>query len=580
MFATAVHSVTNTCDGGPGSLRESILQTNAAAVPCKIVFCIGSGPQTIKPLSTLPAITNTVALDATSQPGFAGSPLIEIDGSQAGPDTNGLVIFAGDCTIRGVGIVCFDGWGIIISGTGGNRLSCNFVGTDILGSAAKGNQWGVEVRSSHNVIGGTSRSDANVISGNRKDGLFITGDGGNVVQGNFIGTDVAGERAVANGWHGVLVLNSPENLIGGNAPDVGNIISGNGRAVRIAGSEARYNRVCGNLIGTDISGTRAVPNRRAAVLVFNAPLNIIGGYEDGDGNVISGNDRHGVNLCGDSARLDFEDAPLTRIAIGQGDCHSNIVAGNRIGTDITGTKALPNGLHGVITFMAQNNTIGGMRPGAGNLISANLKNGVTVQGSNPQGKDWRTYMRSNSALQFIDLEVPEALPAHLNTKGNIVAGNIVGLDASGMTALGNGESGIAIHHASENIIGGIEPEAANIVSCNGKHGVHVTGSTSIGNEINGNLIGCDSRRESAPGNAVDGVRIHNGSQNKIGGEDAGLRNVIVGNKNCDVSVHGEQAADNIGRNFYTLPGNDQLSVAQMKQRVRISRTSSPSNGIA
>ena len=79
-------------DSGPGSLRQAILDSNAATGATNTIeFDIpGSGVQTIVPLSPLPAITNPVLIDGWSQPGYAGTPLIEIDGSQAGGD--GLTI--------------------------------------------------------------------------------------------------------------------------------------------------------------------------------------------------------------------------------------------------------------------------------------------------------------------------------------------------------------------------------------------------------------------------------------------------------------------------------------------------------
>ncbi len=81
--------VSNTGDSGPGSLRQAILDSNAATGATNTIdFDIsGTGVQTIAPLSPLPAITNPVLIDGTSQPGYAGTPLIELSGSQAGTAT-------------------------------------------------------------------------------------------------------------------------------------------------------------------------------------------------------------------------------------------------------------------------------------------------------------------------------------------------------------------------------------------------------------------------------------------------------------------------------------------------------------
>src|SRR5829696_3633886 len=70
--------VTNTNDTGAGSLRQAILDANAALGSDVITFSIDSGAKTIKPNSALPTISETVLIDATTQPGFAGQPLIEL----------------------------------------------------------------------------------------------------------------------------------------------------------------------------------------------------------------------------------------------------------------------------------------------------------------------------------------------------------------------------------------------------------------------------------------------------------------------------------------------------------------------
>src|SRR5947209_3346183 len=94
--------VTNTGDSGAGSIRQAILDANAAVGADNITFNIpGAGVHTISPASVLPDITDTVTVDATTQPGFAGTPLIELDGS--GVTGSGLTLAAGSDrnTVRG-----------------------------------------------------------------------------------------------------------------------------------------------------------------------------------------------------------------------------------------------------------------------------------------------------------------------------------------------------------------------------------------------------------------------------------------------------------------------------------------------
>ncbi len=166
--------------------------------------------QTIIPLSSLPAITNPVLIDGTSQPGYAGTPLIEINGSQAGTG-DGLTITAAGVTVRGLDIDSFSqGAGIHLTGTGatGDWIYGNFLGTDPTGTQAEPNYAGVEIDAgaANNLIGtnGDGINDAaeqNLISGNLLAGVWINGQGtdGNAVAGNFIGTSVTGDVVLDNG---------------------------------------------------------------------------------------------------------------------------------------------------------------------------------------------------------------------------------------------------------------------------------------------------------------------------------------------------------------------------------------------
>ena len=141
--------VTNIADSGPGSLRQAILDSNAATGRTNTIdFDIpGGGVQTIAPLSALPAITRPVLIDGFSQPGYTGTPLIELSGSQAGGG-DGLLITGSGVTVRGLDINGFSqGAGIHLTGTGatGDWIYGNFLGTDPTGTQAEPNHVGVEI---------------------------------------------------------------------------------------------------------------------------------------------------------------------------------------------------------------------------------------------------------------------------------------------------------------------------------------------------------------------------------------------------------------------------------------------------
>ncbi len=191
--------------------------------------------------------------------------------------------------------------------------------------------------------------------------------------GNLIGTDITGTVAIANGNDGVEIdAGARGNTIGGTTPGAGNVISGNaGGGVEIAGGGGTSgNVVTGNLIGTDIAGTAAIANGDDGVEIdFGRTANTIGGTTPGAGNVISGNAFDGVE-------------------IDRTGTSGNIVAGNFIGTDITGTVAIGNGSDGVVVVLASGNTIGGTTTGARNVISGNAHDGVEIHGAGRPATLW------------------------------------------------------------------------------------------------------------------------------------------------------------------------------------------------
>lgn len=148
----ATFPVTNIMDAGPGSLRQAILDNDGSPGLNLISFNIpGAGVRTISPRSPLPAINNAAIVDATTQPGYAGTPLIELNGANifepnVVPPTplggvDGLVLSGGSSTVKGFTIDRFTGVGIRAT-QNSNTIAANDIGTDPTGTKALGNQGG------------------------------------------------------------------------------------------------------------------------------------------------------------------------------------------------------------------------------------------------------------------------------------------------------------------------------------------------------------------------------------------------------------------------------------------------------
>lgn len=374
-FELKAVAVTNTNNSGEGSFRQALLDANANAGLDTIVFNIApGGVQTIQFSSDLPRITDPVIIDATTQPGYSGNPIIEIRGSLVG-SSYGLAIDAGNTTIRGLVINNFNLGGIGIFNNGGNKIENNFIGTNIAGTEARLNSGeGIRIfNSSNNIIGGISINARNLISGNSGAGIGVNGttNSNNVFQGNYIGTDITGMVKIPNGREGICLCSSnpdfnvTNNLIGGTTPGAGNLISGNRFSeVTIGGFPTTGNTVQGNLIGTNATGTQAITSTGYGIEIYSARNNIIGGTAAGAGNIITGNTFGDVN---GGSGISIERAS------------GNIIQGNFIGTDITGKMALPNFDWGIRIFEnSQNNIIGGIESGAGNTIAFNRRAGIII----------------------------------------------------------------------------------------------------------------------------------------------------------------------------------------------------------
>ena len=441
----ALHLVTNTNDSGLGSLRQAILDANLdGTTPRAIHFSIGSGVQIIQPVTALPALAvSQIIIDGSTQPGWsAGNPVIIIDGANAGFSFDGLTIQATDsCIIQDMVINNGFNSGITIVGnTNNNAIYGCFIGVDQSGSIASPNSLAITL----SAMGADQNNNTIIGAANR----------GNVLSGNA-------------GFFGV-----------------GMFLSGNLQNMRIRG----------NFIGTDKTGTFSIPNAVAGFAIISQPSSalvlcngaIIGGPGVGEGNVISG------NSTGPGFFMGFQNVNNTTIQ------------GNKVGVDITGTLALPNGI-GITTFTDIATTIngtiiGGAALGEGNVISANPGGGVGLQ---------------------------------INCNNSVIKGNFIGTDITGTIALGNG-GGIGIQ-GNNNSIGGSSAVERNIISNNGGSGIYL-GPNSSNNSIQGNYIGVDITGTTAMGNANNGIEINGydfGTQtplpsnnNVIGGAIVGERNII------------------------------------------------------
>ena len=374
--AAAIFTVNSTadlgtagCDAAECTLREAITAANTATGADAIEFQIpgtdpgcNAGVCKISPSSALPLITDPVIIDGYSQPGASANTLavgndavlkIELSGLDT---LNGLKMEADDCTVQGLIVSNWDNGIFLGVDATGNTVRGNFIGTDPSGTAGLDNTIGVALTNAlNNTIGGTTAGARNIISDNGI-GISISGGTDNKIQGDYLGTNAAGDARLGNN-QGVALSNTPNNTIGGTTAGARNIISGNNTwGVRISDAESTGNRVQGNFIGTDVTGKITDPdgtpsngdelgNGLNGVLIqTGAANNTIGGMKATAGNIISGNGASGTapltnTLSG--VEVQFATTDLPGKATGNRILSNSIYDNANLGIDLHHTNDPP-----------------------------------------------------------------------------------------------------------------------------------------------------------------------------------------------------------------------------------------------
>lgn len=438
--------VTNTNDNGSGSLREAV--TNASYYPGTghhVEFNIPTsdlgynatlGVWVIRPASTFPYIIKSgTVIDGTTQTINHGNtnllgPEIMLDGNNHAIDFGFFVSNAPNVIIKGF-IVSNFLYGIQIFGTLSHHcvVTGNYLGTNATASDSLSNFIGVEIfgGARFNTVGGLDSTLRNIVSGNEHIGIRVFDASDNIIIGNYVGTDRTGNYAIGNRDGVSIEGTAKRNIVGGTLTGSRNIISGNvAYGVPIFGTGCDSNIVIGNYIGTNRTGTAAISNTYGLLYDDGARYNTLGGYLPEERNILSGNSGYGVFLYN------------------MGTC-CNKVLGNYIGTDVTGTLAIPNANGIVVDGAATNHLIDK------NVISGNLQQGIVIHIT---GCNHHTITR-----------------------------NYIGTDATGTLALPNGLDGIRIAEGPQyNYI------FDNIIAYNSGNGVQIMNNSDLYNTISQNKI--------------------------------------------------------------------------------------------
>lgn len=456
----------------PGTLRYAMEYANTHPGPDVIRFSLQKG-DVIQLTDVLPAMSSDDYTTIDGDIDADGSPDIVVSGFNV--EGSIFLIYSSHNTIKGMVLKdqnFNNGAAITIDGGHYNKILGCYIGTDITGMAANPNYCGVKLTNGamFNQIGDGTAAGRNVIAGNR-DGIGIRimepGTNYNVITGNFIGLNAAGTDSLPNQSSIMISGGARGNIIGGHTDEERNYIYSQeppggmvnetiSASLFIMGDATDSNYVTGNWFGLNIYGSALSGHNIIGVTVWGGANNFIGDGLPGGGNVIANSD-----YCG----LLFHYAD------------SNYVYGNLIGTDPTGTNAIPNE-SGVVIRKSSYNQIGGNSPWMRNVISGNNGHGVAVITNDITGGVTSVY--------------------------NKIIGNVIGLNSDGVSPLGNTVNGIYLKSESGWSVAYNEV-VDNVIANNGGYGVSFNSATTYQNTLFRNSIY----------NNTAGIYIDSVAQNQI-----------------------------------------------------------------
>jgi hypothetical protein len=416
-FGFNYNTIVNTNNSGQGSLRQaitnmntltgdaSLAQSGLVAAKDNAVFMISNGTSaaglrssnnyfssgiaTISPTSALTTISTAMVLDAQKQPGWSSAPIIELNGTSAGAGVNGLYVTGGSTIIRGFVINRFTSDGIDLATSGSDTVQGCYIGLNAAGTAASANsEKGIRATAITNLlVGGTSATQRNVVSGNTQQGMYFDNVDNSTIAGNYVGTDAAGTGDI-NGTtanfaqSGVMLTNgSSNNVVGGTTAGARNVMSGNNHyGFEILWSGSQNNLLQGNYIGTTYTGLAALGNVNGGAITWGSGAGNVFGGSVAARNVISGNGYYGA-VAGNAST-------------------GTTIQSNYIGVGADGVTALGNGIDGIsVQGASTSSTIGGTAADAGNTVAYNSGAGIAIEDASTAGVAvFRNITYSNSSI--------------------------------------------------------------------------------------------------------------------------------------------------------------------------------------
>ena len=529
-----VMNLANQLNAGTSQNPDVISFAGVSLTPSSHTIYVGAGAAGAKPL---PALTDVAIIDGTTAANFDNLTglMLDLNGSALRGSANGLVLGGGNATVRALEITNFPGNGILVT-SASNTIGGNQIGVDANNNPNNPAGRLTTVNPPTNTTPTFARPpQGNIISGNGGDGVLIEGQAAqsNMLEGNFIGTDVTGLVPDGNRGNGVAIVSANNNALFGTTPiDQNNpfvfynVISGNGRNGLLI-NNSNGTTVYANFFGLGANNSTPVGNRLDGVLINGHSDQTTFGANIPLGNVAAANGKNGLEIAGSASRTISANTFAGVAAFNPGALVGNRGDGILV-TSNGGGKVFGRSVFSTIILT--------------NQVSGNGGNGIEING---------------------------------DARGVQVSQSVVGMSTNGQNAEPNRKNGIAINgRASYVSIGGFEPsvagvpegpgflEAANLISGNLGNGVAIRGNGVHAIRVVNSRIGTQIDGVSAGGNGYDGIYVANASNVQIGPKvgASGTRdaNIIAFNRHGGVEISSGQKNSVLGSSIF---GNGGLGIA-------------------
>ncbi len=478
------------------SLRDAIRAVDAGSDNVIQFNIPGTGAQVIQLQKALPALTQAVTIDGTTQPGYSGTPLIGLTPASSSVSGGGLRFTGGAATVEGLAIFGFKGFGLRFDNGGNNNVVSDYVGVTPGGTASGNGQAGVVFDHANNDVVSSS-----TISNNAHRGIYVDGSAHVTIGGTGTGNTISANGASRPYAAGIAILDGSWDVTVSN-----NTLTGNGRGIRVGSSGSTL--PTGSNYSITVASNTIKGSTTQGVLVDTGSANVLLQGNDVEGNGLnptgSSSATHptsaGIAILQGSSNVMVSGITLT----GNGggirvmDSGNTLPSGSTYSISLENNTITGNTTQGVLVSNSVNVLVGGT--GAGNTVSSN---GV----SSPTSAGIAILKGSSNVMVSGNTLTGNGRGIRVSGSGSTLpTGSTYSIALEKNTIKGSTTQGVLVDTGSANVLlqgNDVENSGARGVKVDHSSNVAFTNNTVSSNGLDGILIGQGSQTISFSGNTID-----------------------------------------------------------------------------